>query len=495
MDVSLYKLISSLEPPPKPFLVSPATLLSLVSSTIDLLIEQQISATFWVKLPPGEIWRSEIQRYQQQVDGSSNIYVCQTGKPELTDSALENQASTAKTLLLTKNSSSIVTVQLPAKSQLRREYFLLVLSPQFSSLILAHRPKIKRQTKAKEKTKQKKTPPLVTVCSFESRVIQQVLDGIKQAITQSVREPALTRSQPQSITSAELLANWDSRFIYSPAPQSEIMGKLLIRQMQQQEQTLRSVSSDRVANLRLQNLEMQQALNLKDEFLGNLCQELRTPLTHMKAALSLLNSPQLKPPQKQRYLQILNTECDRQNSLITGLLEMVQLDRYGEHPALQPIRLSEIVPGVVSTYQPLAQEKGVMLGYTVSPELPAVSCLNPWLRQIVINLLHNSIKFTPTGGQVWVRARVQGNYVELEVRDTGIGIAPHEIPRIFNRFYRVRPVPSEDAGGAGLGLTIVQQILERCGGSISVKSKLGEGSTFCVLLPLYQSNRQQSTKG
>ena len=138
-----------------------------------------------------------------------------------------------------------------------------------------------------------------------------------------------------------------------------------------------------------------------------------------------------------------------------------------EQTTLQPVRLSDIVPGVVSTYQPLAQEKGIMLAYTVPQDLPEVSCLSAWLKQIVINLLHNSIKFTPTGGQVWVRSRLQGDYVQLEFRDTGIGIPTSEIPKIFDRFYRVRPVAGEDAGGAGLGLTIVQQLLLRCSGSIS----------------------------
>jgi signal transduction histidine kinase len=114
-----------------------------------------------------------------------------------------------------------------------------------------------------------------------------------------------------------------------------------------------------------------------------------------------------------------------------------------------------------------------------------------WLKQIVINLLHNGIKFTPRGGQVWVRAKQQGDYVQLEIRDTGIGIAPSEIPKIFDRFYRVRQ-STDDSSGAGLGLTIVQQLLLHCGGSISVKSKLGEGSTFNVLLPVYRNPSEQS---
>jgi len=148
------------------------------------------------------------------------------------------------------------------------------------------------------------------------------------------------------------------------------------------------------------------------------------------------------------------------------------------------LRLSDVVPGIVSTYQPLAQEKGITVAYTVPEGLPAVSCSSPWLRQIVINLLHNSIKFTPQGGRVWVRAKQQGDFVQVEIRDTGIGIASSDIPKIFDRFYKVRQ-NGDGSGGVGLGLSIVQQLLLRCGGSISVNSKLNEGSTFNVLLPLY----------
>jgi two-component system, OmpR family, phosphate regulon sensor histidine kinase PhoR len=167
------------------------------------------------------------------------------------------------------------------------------------------------------------------------------------------------------------------------------------------------------------------------------------------------------------------------------VLDLVQLENVTDQTSMQPLRLGDIVPGVVSTYQPLASEKGIMLAYTIPEDLPAVSCLNPWLRQIVINLLHNGIKFTPTGGQVWVKAKRQGDFVEIEFRDTGIGIAATEIPKVFDRFYRVRPSVTEDSGGTGLGLSIVQQLLWRCGGSISVKSRLAEGSVFSVMLPIY----------
>ncbi len=209
----------------------------------------------------------------------------------------------------------------------------------------------------------------------------------------------------------------------------------------------------------------------------------------MKTALRLLDSPQLKPPQRQRYMQLLYTECDRQNSLIIGLLELVQLEDESQPSVMPSVQLADIVPGVVSTYQPLAQEKGIQLGYTVPTGLPAVSCLETWLRQIVINLLNNGLKFTPTGGQVRVRATLQGEYVQLAFSDTGIGIAASEIPKIFDSFYRGRSTTSEDTG-AGLGLTIVQRLLLRCGGSISVTSQLGEGSNFKVLLPVASQDQR-----
>ncbi|MEH2269611.1 MAG: DICT sensory domain-containing protein [Nostoc sp.] len=468
-DLSVYQLVMGVQAPPKPLSLSPATLLSLVRAQIDLLIEQQIAATLWVKLPPEKIWQSELARYQSSVGASSLIYTCQIeergkeGDEEAGGDKGEGgvNASMYPSFPLSPHH---VPVHLPPDSQLRRENFLMVLSPQFCSLILAHRPLKKRKNQTSGKVNTNKNQPLLIITTVEGRVIQQVLDGIQQAIA------------PES--SPILPAD----FICPTVPQAALMNQLLAKQLLRQDEINRQIITVRTTKFQQQNQELHNKEQLKDEYLKNICQELRTPLTHMKTALSLLNSPNLKPPQRQRYLQMLNTQCDHQNSLITGLLELVQLERNLEGTSLESVRLSEIVPGVVSTYQPVAQEKGIMLAYTVPTELPSVWCVSGGLRQIVINLLHNSLKFTPNGGQVWVRARTQGDYVQLEFRDTGIGIAENEIPKIFDRFYRVRTAATEDYGGAGLGLTIVQQLLLRCGGSISVKSKLYEGSTFTVQL-------------
>ncbi len=223
----------------------------------------------------------------------------------------------------------------------------------------------------------------------------------------------------------------------------------------------------------------------KDESIAHLMQELRTPITNIKTALKLLESPVLKQPQRQRYLELIRRECERQNSLINGASRLLALEYVQAQSGIEAIQLAQIVPGIVSTYQPLAEEKGVRLGYTIPNDLPVIYCVEMWLRQIAIDLLHNGIKYTPEGGQVFVRASLQGDYVQLEFKDTGIGIAPTEIPKIFDRFYRGRHGSDEQTNGAGLGLTIVQNILLRCGGSISVVSQVGIGSKFRVLLPIH----------
>lgn len=265
--------------------------------------------------------------------------------------------------------------------------------------------------------------------------------------------------------------------------------------------------------------ELIEQLRRKDEFFSNALEELRTPLSAMKTALKLLNSSQLRVAQRERYLNLINQECDRQSALINSLFDLVQLDYTLEQHPLQPIKLSDVIPGIVSTYQPLTQEKDLRLAYTIPETLPPISCSETWLKQLTVHLLENAIKFTPSGGQIWVRAfspeetssRTSKNTVNvnpldhcliLEIRDTGIGIPAREIPKIFDRFYRVRYSSSEGTDtlnshllkststlstpSVGLGLTLIKKILDHCGGSISVSSRVNEGSIFKVYLPIFK---------
>jgi two-component system, OmpR family, phosphate regulon sensor histidine kinase PhoR len=235
--------------------------------------------------------------------------------------------------------------------------------------------------------------------------------------------------------------------------------------------------------LNINDLKDESTCSRQHFAIAHLMQELCTPLTNIKTALKLLESPGIKIVQRQKYLGMIRGECDRQNILINGVTRLLAIDRNPDSSEIVSIQLSQIIPGIVSTYQPLAEEKGIRLGYTVPDDLPIIIGVESWLRQITIDLLHNGIKYTPDGGQVFVQASVQGEYVQLEFRDTGIGISPPEIPKIFDRFYRIRN-SSQLEYGAGVGLTIVQNILSRCGGSISVVSQVGAGSKFRVLLPV-----------
>jgi two-component system, OmpR family, phosphate regulon sensor histidine kinase PhoR len=218
--------------------------------------------------------------------------------------------------------------------------------------------------------------------------------------------------------------------------------------------------------------------------IDDLFQELRAPITTIKTALSLLDSPNLKPAQRTRYLEMIRGECNRQNALLDGTARLLEIEQQSLSGC--QTNVADILPAVVGTFQPLAEERGVSLSCNLPTDstLPLVSCSEAGLKQIAMNLLDNSLKFTLRGGSIAIYGAVQNNSVQLEFRDNGVGIPSADLPRIFDRFYRGRNLPPEtQVSCAGLGLTVVQQILLRCGGSISVVSQVDIGSRFRVMLP------------
>lgn len=505
-DISLYELALASDRPPNPLQISPTTFKSMIAAFLDVLIEQQISATLWLKMPKGDVWMAEIDRYRKSANVLQEIYVLHSFREEFgkeddpTGGSIGaispvDHSGMLQDQMLSQQANDISPIHLPlmAESQLRREYFLLILAEEFSGLVLAHRPRSIRSSKTELSAPQDTSPdedverkhPLLGLYAFEQQTIERVFRGILQAA--QLGRTASSHPLQTSLEEWEAIAGE----VTSKALDPTMLGAILTKHVQRQEEIWHSGSlyrkqAEASAPLKLENEELLNAIQLKDEFLKNVGQELRTPLSTMKTALSLLGSPTLKPLQRQRYMDMLSRECDRQSALITSVLDLVQTETFVEQSPLQPLRLTDVIPGVVSTYQPLAEEKGIMLAYTVPEGLPAVACGATALRQIVINLLHNGIKFTSQGGQVWVRAKQQGDYVQVEFRDTGIGIDPADIPHIFDRFYRVRSLTTDESSGVGLGLSIVQGLLLRCGGSISVKSRLNEGSSFIVLLPIHR---------
>jgi two-component system, OmpR family, phosphate regulon sensor histidine kinase PhoR len=516
-----------------PLTVSPSTFKSAVTGFIDLLIEQSAPTMLWAKLPKGEGWQHEIERYCKQAANAQAVFLFYNYSEESQGDSFEQAhmplqlycPSIGKLALMSEdgqdwlNDSDMtptVAIPLERNGDLQGEYFVIAISPEYQGLLVANRNRSRHAsqrdqgrdnsevlsiTALHDGSAESKVQQLRLLYSCQSSVLQTALLGIQQVVTRVPTNSLRLSLGPMSGNFAQgeqgtvgvesLLMSWDMLFppLAADRPEQILHSHWTLKQLQRQEELSRRVATYRkqaesAESLQLQQEELMNALRLKDEFLNMVVQELRTPLTNMKTALSLINSPSLKPAQRLRYGQLLHTECERQNSLINGLLNLSQIE-HASDAIMQPLRLCDVVPGVVSTYQPLAQEKELMLAYTIPDTLPPIACLTPWLRQVVVNLLHNSIKFTGKGGRVWVRAKAQGDFVQLDVQDTGIGIAPSEIPKVFNRFYRVRSANGDDSGGAGLGLTIVQQLLLRCGGSITVNSRLGQGSTFTVMLPVH----------
>ncbi|MGQ9803076.1 MAG: ATP-binding protein [Anaerolineae bacterium] len=222
---------------------------------------------------------------------------------------------------------------------------------------------------------------------------------------------------------------------------------------------------------------------IRRDFISNISHELRTPLASLKALVETLRDGALEdPPAAQRFLERMEIEVDALAQMVQELLELSRIES-GQAPIHQaPVSVSEIVSPVVERLRPQAERASIHLAVEMASDLPAVLADVERARQVVTNLVHNAIKFTPQGGQIVVKAREEGTNLLISVQDTGVGIAPDDLPRIFERFYKADR--SRSGGGTGLGLAIAKHIVEAHGGRIWAESTLGRGSTFHFTLPL-----------
>ncbi|MBC7325704.1 MAG: PAS domain-containing sensor histidine kinase, partial [Moorella sp. (in: Bacteria)] len=174
---------------------------------------------------------------------------------------------------------------------------------------------------------------------------------------------------------------------------------------------------------------------------------------------------------------------------VDELLDLSKIEERRVVHRWQPVQLADHINRVVTMFMPQAQEKNLELAVDVLPGLPAVHGDPDMLTQVLINLVDNAIKYTPAGGRVTIRAGVADGEVQVSVEDTGIGIPPESLPRIFERFYRVDKARSRELGGIGVGLAIVKHIIRAHGGKTAVESAVGKGSTFSFTLPVEESSR------
>ncbi len=228
--------------------------------------------------------------------------------------------------------------------------------------------------------------------------------------------------------------------------------------------------------------KMRKIDQMKSEFLSNVSHELRTPLQSISGFTKLiLNGKVPDPDTQQEFLQIIDRETGHLGNLINSLLDLSRLEsgRFQVNKQLVPIR--DIITDSVMSFHTLARDKGISLNEDIPAALSKMEIDGERIRQVVINLVSNAIKYSDPGGSVDVKVGQNKEDLIIQVSDRGIGISRESLNHLFERFYRGEN--EVDRGGTGLGLYITKQIIEAHGGHINVESKLGEGSTFNLTLP------------
>ncbi|NPV29301.1 MAG: PAS domain-containing protein [Firmicutes bacterium] len=240
--------------------------------------------------------------------------------------------------------------------------------------------------------------------------------------------------------------------------------------------------------------EIRRLERVRAEFVANVSHELKTPITAVKGfAETLLSGALYNYRAAEEFVHIIYEEAERLSRLIHDLLELSRIESREVRMQIEPLDLGSEIKRIVSKLKPQFQKKELALGVDLPSRAVLVEADRDRLEQVLLNLLDNSLKYTPRGGQVEVLAREEDHEVVVGVKDTGIGIPQEDLPRIFERFYRVDKARSRKLGGTGLGLAIVKHIVEAHRGRVWVESEAGKGSTFYFSLPKEIKGNEEKT--
>ena len=229
--------------------------------------------------------------------------------------------------------------------------------------------------------------------------------------------------------------------------------------------------------------ELERLERVRKDFVANVSHELRTPLTAIRGYAETLLEGALEDLQNnRRFVEVILSQATRLSNIAADLLSLSELESSGVTAPAHPVSIRAALESALRTVESAARLQGVKL---LSETLEDVMVIGHELRleQIFINLLDNAVKFNRPGGEVQIEMRSRNGKVYVLIGDTGIGIPSEDLPRVFERFYRVDKARSRAMGGTGLGLSIVKHAVEQMGGSIKVDSRLGEGSEFTIELP------------
>jgi two-component system sensor histidine kinase CiaH len=235
-------------------------------------------------------------------------------------------------------------------------------------------------------------------------------------------------------------------------------------------------------------IPIQQAFQRQQEFVADASHELRTPLTVLRSATDLLNQHRDEPLEGNGELfDDLRAEIARMERLAQDLLTLARSDTGGLELMTAPLEIADVASEVVRRTTPLARSEGVQLTLQAETQASTVEVDPDRVQQVLLILIDNAIKHTPAGGSVTVQVRRHGQAAQVSVLDTGSGIAPEELPRIFDRFYRADRARAHDQGGTGLGLAIAKMLVEAHGGQLQLTSTVGVGTQATISLPLASS--------
>ncbi len=247
--------------------------------------------------------------------------------------------------------------------------------------------------------------------------------------------------------------------------------------------------------LKMQKEEVDEANKYKSAFLSNMSHELRTPLNSI-IALSGVLTRKLKndlPEDEYKYLSIIEKNGKQLLSIINDILDLSRVEAGKEDINLSRFSVSSLVDSILESLEPLATEKGLKLVNTISRELPALESDSIKCRHILQNVISNALKFTEEGS-VKISAKNTTDEIIITIMDTGIGIDPETVPKIFDEFKQADDKMSRKYGGTGLGLAIAKKYVILLGGSIEVQSRPGSGSTFIIALPLVHAGYSETVR-
>lgn len=225
--------------------------------------------------------------------------------------------------------------------------------------------------------------------------------------------------------------------------------------------------------------------DIQKDFVANVSHELRTPITTIKSYTeTLLEGALYETEVAEKFLQVINNEGDRMTTLVQDLLDLSKLDNKQTKFDMREVNLNQLLEDSINKYMIHINKKGQTLTLTQGDESYNVIGDANRIEQVFKNIISNASKYSPENSKIEVRLYRKNPYIVVEVEDSGIGIPQEDLPRLFERFYRVDKARSREMGGTGLGLSIAKEIMEHHGGYIDVKSESGKGSTFTMYFPM-----------